>query len=99
MKGFSAYRDEKELYEMKKAIEAAKQADVVVVFAGLPDIMESEGYDRTTMSMPECQNELIEEILKVQPNTVVVLHNGSPVETPWAEKQPLFWKCILEDKG
>ena len=46
VKGFSAYRDEKELYEMKKAIEAAKQADVVVVFAGLPDIMESEGYDQ-----------------------------------------------------
>ena len=99
VKGFSAYRDEKELYEMKKAIEAAKQADVVVVFAGLPDIMESEGYDRTTMSMPECQNELIEEILKVQPNTVVVLHNGSPVETPWAEKTAAVLEMYLGGQG
>ena len=35
------------------------------------------------MRMPDCQNKLIEEVAKVQPNTVVVLHNGSPVEMPW----------------
>ena len=35
------------------------------------------------MRLPECQNRLIAEILKVQPNTVIVLHNGSPVELPW----------------
>lgn len=68
-----------------KAEEAAKSADTAVIFAGLPDSIESEGYDRTNMSMPDCQNELIKRVAKVQPNTVVVLHNGSPVEMPWAD--------------
>ena len=68
-----------------EAVKAAKEADVAVVFAGLPDAFESEGYDRTHMHMPECQNHLIQEILKVQKNVVVVLHNGSPIEMPWAD--------------
>ena len=69
-----------------EAIEAAVKAEVAVVFAGLPDAFESEGFDREHMRMPECQNHLIDEILKVQPNTVVVLHNGSPVEMPWVNE-------------
>lgn len=71
---------------MKEAVEAAKQAKTAVVFAGLPDAFESEGYDRSHMAMPDCQNALIEAVAAVQPNTVVVLHNGSPVEMPWIHK-------------
>lgn len=66
-----------------EAVEAAKAAEVAVIFAGLPDMFESEGYDRVHMQMPISQNHLIEEVAKVQPNVVVVLHNGSPVEMPW----------------
>ena len=66
-----------------EGMEAAKNADKAVIFAGLPDSFESEGYDRSHMRLPECQNRLIAEIVKVQPNTIVVLHNGSPVEMPW----------------
>ena len=66
-----------------EAVEAARAADVAVIFAGLPDAFESEGYDRAHMQMPKSQNHLIAEIAKVQPNVVVVLHNGSPVEMPW----------------
>lgn len=66
-----------------EAVSAAKEAEVAVIFAGLPDAFESEGYDREHMQMPKSQNYLIEEIAKVQPNVVVVLHNGSPVEMPW----------------
>lgn len=69
-----------------EAVKAAKEADVAVIFAGLPDAFESEGYDRTHMHMPQCQNHLIEEILKVQKNVVVVLHNGSPIEMPWVDE-------------
>lgn len=69
----------------REAIQAAKDADVAVIFAGLPDAFESEGYDRSHMGMPNCQNALISEIAKVQENVVVVLHNGSPVEMPWAD--------------
>lgn len=77
---------------ISQAEKIAKSAEAAVVFAGLPDSFESEGYDRTHMFMPHCQNELIRRIAEVQPNTVVVLHNGSPVEMPWADKV----KGILE---
>jgi beta-glucosidase len=68
------------------AVETSKNASIAVIFAGLPDAFESEGYDRTHMSLPNCQNKLIEEVCAVQPNTVIVLHNGSPVEMPWIDK-------------
>jgi beta-glucosidase len=71
---------------MKEAVEAAKKAKIAVIFGGLPDDFESEGYDRSHMSLPDCQNVLINEVAKVQPNTVVVLHNGSPVEMPWIDR-------------
>ena len=74
------------------ALKTAAEADVVVIFAGLPETFESEGFDRTHMRMPECQNELISEIAKVQKNVVVVLHNGAPVEMPWTDEV----KGILE---
>lgn len=81
--GFSA---DKDVYDEKlaaEAIEIAKQADKAVIFAGLPESFESEGYDRKHMHLPECQNKLIAEIAKVQQNIIVVLHNGSAVEMPW----------------
>lgn len=74
------------------AVETAKNADVAVIVAGLPPVLESEGYDRWIMKLPVCQNELIEAVCAVQPNTVVVLQNGSPVELPWKEEP----KAILE---
>lgn len=81
--GFSSETD---VYDEKlaaEAIEAAKQVDKAVVFAGLPESFESEGYDRKHMHLPECQNKLIAEIVKAQLNTIVVLHNGAAVEMPW----------------
>ncbi len=81
--GFRDEKDETDEALLAEAVEAAAEAGVAVVFAGLPDAFESEGYDRRHMRMPDCQNRLIEEVAKVQPNTVVVLHNGAPVEMPW----------------
>lgn len=77
---------------LKAAVAAAKKAKAVVIFAGLPDSYESEGYDRSHMNLPANQNILIEEIAKVNKNVVVVLHNGSPVEMPWVNSA----KAILE---
>ena len=68
-----------------EAVEAARRADKAVIVAGLPDSFESEGYDRTDMRMPTCQNELIRRVAEANPNTAVVLYNGSPVEMPWAD--------------
>jgi len=84
--GYSAAKDEATDEMIAEAVAAAKNAKVAVIFAGLPDAYESEGYDRTHMSMPACQNRLIEAVAAVNPNTVVVLHNGSPVEMPWIDK-------------
>ncbi|MBR6045312.1 MAG: glycoside hydrolase family 3 C-terminal domain-containing protein [Ruminococcus sp.] len=77
---------------LAEAVAAARSADTVVIFAGLPDSFESEGYDRSHMKLPSCQLRLIDEIAAVNKNTVVVLHNGSPVEMPFRDKV----KGILE---
>ena len=90
--GYDVKEDVIDQVMLDQAVEVAKEADVAVIFAGLPDAFESEGYDRSHMRMPDCQNTLISEIAKVQENVVVVLHNGSPVEMPWADQV----KGILE---
>lgn len=82
-KGFPGAGDVKDEKDFAEAIKIAKEADVAVVFAGLPDVYESESYDRAHMDLPKVQNELIQEITKVQKNVVVVLHLGSPVTMPW----------------
>ena len=70
------YQDEKdEVVEalQSEAVKAAAEADVAVLFLGLPDNFESEGYDRKHMNLPNCQNELVEKVLEVQKHVVVVL--------------------------
>ena len=84
-RGFGMGNEADEALE-NEALEAAKNADKVVVFAGLPDTFESEGYDRKHMRMPECQLRLIEKLSEVNENIVVLLHNGSPVEMPFIGK-------------
>jgi beta-glucosidase len=69
-----------------EAKEAAIQADVAVLFVGLPDRYESEGYDREHLRLPDNHRVLIEAVADVQPNVVVVLSNGAPVEMPWIDK-------------
>ena len=68
---------------IKAAAELAAKCDIAVVFAGLTDDFESEGFDRQHMRMPDSHNTLIDEVVKANPNTVVVLAGGSPVEMPW----------------
>ena len=83
--GYGIVGEEPDEALIAEAVEAAKAADKAVIVAGLPDSFESEGYDRTHMRMPKCQNELICRVAAANPNTVVVLYNGSPVEMPWAD--------------
>jgi beta-glucosidase len=90
--GFNSDDDliSKNLFE--EALQKASKADFVIVFAGLPDSYESEGYDREHLNLPPIQNQLIEAISKVHTHTIVVLSNGAPVEMPWANSV----KAILE---
>lgn len=74
---------------LEEAVLTAKEAETAVVFAGLPEDIEAEGYDREDIQLPAQQNELIQEIVKVQPNTVVVLSNGAAIDLrPWIEEVP-----------
>ena len=68
---------------MKAAVEAARNAEVVLFFGGLDEISESEGLDRTHMHMPTAQDTLLNELTTVNSNVVVVLSAGSSIEMPW----------------
>jgi len=69
-----------------QAVEAAKNSEVALVFAGLPEAFESEGRDRDDIELPGAQNELISAIAAVNPNTVVVMNVGAPVSMPWVDE-------------
>lgn len=71
---------------MQQAAELAAQHANVIVFAGLPDLYESEGYDRQTMALPPAHDALIEAVAVANSNTVVVLQGGSPMLLPWKDK-------------
>lgn len=83
----------KELQE--EAVKTAADADVAVLFIGLPNNFESEGYDRKHMNLPNCQNELVQRVLEVQKNVVIVLHNGSPVIMPWKDSVSAILEAYL----
>ena len=69
-----------------EAREAAAAADVAIVFAGLTEKYESEGFDRDNIRMPEGHLQMIREVVNANPNTIVVLMCGSVVACPWADQ-------------
>ena len=71
---------------LDEARAAAEQAEVAVIFAGLPDRYESEGFDRDDMKLPVGHQRMIEAVVSANPHTVVVLLCGSAVECPWADE-------------
>ncbi len=76
----------KEAELIKEACDAARDKDVVYLFAGLPEGYESEGFDRSNLSLPQSHNKLIEAVAKSNPNLVVILIGGAPMELPWIDK-------------
>ncbi|MDQ0972462.1 beta-glucosidase [Neobacillus niacini] len=81
--GYRLDSDEIDGTLIAEAKEVAAQADTVVLFVGLPDRYESEGYDREHLRMPANHRQLVEAAAEVNRNIVVVLSNGSPIEMPW----------------
>jgi len=71
---------------LKNAIKVAKEVDKVVLFVGLPDSKETEGFDRKTLDIPESHKQLIIEISKVNPNIVVVAVAGSVVNLDFEDQ-------------
>ncbi|MDH6519335.1 beta-glucosidase [Streptomyces sp. SAI-135] len=76
-------RDPDEL--IAEAVEAARNADTAVVVVATTERVESEGYDRRDLTLPGSQDELVRAVAAANPNTVVVVNSGSPVEMPWRE--------------
>ena len=68
-----------------QAASLAATSEVVVLFIGLTDEYEAEGFDRSHMNLPAAHDKLVEEIAKVNKNVVVVLAGGSPVAMPWSD--------------
>ncbi|CAI7600629.1 unnamed protein product [Penicillium glandicola] len=69
-----------------EAVRVAKEVDQVVLMAGLSAEWESEGEDRSTMSLPPHTDDLISQVLDANPNTAIVIQSGTPVEMPWIDK-------------
>ncbi|MBO5495106.1 MAG: glycoside hydrolase family 3 C-terminal domain-containing protein [Eubacterium sp.] len=84
--GYEKSKDEINETMFADAAAAAQQADVAIVFAGLTEEFEGEGYDRENINMPASHNALIEKVAEANPNTVVVLAGGSVVLMPWLSK-------------
>ncbi|MCI8513054.1 MAG: glycosyl hydrolase [Lachnospiraceae bacterium] len=74
---------EEEERRIQEALLAVEGKDIVYLFIGLPPAEEAEGFDRAHMRIPETHRALVERISQVNPNLVLVLSCGAPVEMPW----------------
>ncbi|QCR44455.1 glycosyl hydrolase [Curtobacterium sp. SGAir0471] len=70
---------------IEAAVTTARDADVAIVVVGTNSKVESEGYDRSSLALPGHQDDLVRAVSAVNPNTVVVVNSGSPVEMPWRD--------------
>ncbi len=71
---------------IEEAAQLAAGVDAAVLFVGLPDAYESEGFDRRHMRLPAQHEQLLEAVCAANANVAVVLTNGAPVELPWAHR-------------
>ena len=83
--GYSLANDD-DLSLVEAAATVAAGADLALVMAGLPLSYESEGIDRTHINLPPSHNKLISAVAKVQPNTAIILTNGSAIAMPWVDE-------------
>lgn len=82
-RGYDRSKDEISTEAVNEAVRLAKESDTAIIFAGLTEEFEAEGYDRKNIEMPDCHNYLIREVAKANPNTVIVLSGGSVIHMPW----------------
>ena len=77
---------------LDEALKIAKEVDEVILLVGTNSDWETEGNDRVDFNLPGKQNTLIEKVLEINPNAIIVLNTGSPVNMPWVNKA----KSILQ---
>ena len=84
---------------LNEAVALAKASDVAVLFLGLTEDFESEGYDRSHLSIPQAHIELLNRVAEVNPNVVVVLSGGSAIEMPWLSKTKAVLHSFLSGQA
>lgn len=94
-RGYDKTRDVTDISLLKEAVTIAKNTDVAVVFIGLTDEYESEGFDRDHMGIPQNHVDLVNAIAANNKNTVVVLSGGAPVEMAWEPKVKAILNAYL----
>ena len=97
--GYDPKHSEPDAALVAEAAAAAAEAEVAVVFAGLPGSYESEGFDRSHMALPEQHDRLVAAVCEANPNTVVVLSNGAPVAMPWVAAPRAILEGYLAGQG
>ena len=80
---------------INEAVNAAKNADIALVFVGLTDVFESEGFDRSHLRIPPEHVALIEAVKNVNSNVVLVLAGGAVVEMPWEDNAKAILHSFL----
>jgi len=98
-KGYDIKNSIETEHHIKNAINVAKDVDKVVIFVGLPDAKETEGFDRKTLDIPTNHTHLIDEICKVNPNVIVVVISGSVVNLNFENKVKGILMAYLGGQG
>ena len=78
-----------------EAVEAAKGKDAAILFIGLTEEFESEGFDRTHIGIPALHTKLVDAVTAVNPNVIVAISGGAVIEMPWANKVQAILNCYL----
>lgn len=78
-----------------EAVDLAAKKKKVILFLGLSETKESEGYDRASLSLPQDQLDLFDAVSQVNENIIVVLNVGAPVELPFADEAKAILLCYL----
>ena len=98
-KGYNLNDDDLDATLVEEAKKVASEADKVVLFIGLPDRYESEGFDRVHLNIPENQAHLVNELKSVNENIIVVLNNGSPIVMPFVNNVKGIIEGYLTGQG
>ena len=88
-------------FEIGKAVDAARAAEVAIVVVGTNEETESEGWDRPNLQLPGRQDELVRRVIEANPRTIVVVNAGAPVILPWLNDAAavLWWWLPGQEAG
>ncbi|MBR6779846.1 MAG: glycoside hydrolase family 3 C-terminal domain-containing protein [Clostridia bacterium] len=83
--GYDKSTDKTDMALIREAVDTAKRCETVLLFIGLTDEFESEGFDRSHLDLPQSHINLLTAVSKANPNVVVVLAGGAPIRMQWID--------------